>query len=136
MLVGKTSQPKWLAPSSITAEEAAILPATVTSIERGLLGAPLDVILQQLTHLTFFLGVKAGSEDEWTVVLAGYAEDLSEVPGDILAQACKILRQRNEFFPKIKEILDLTGPMIYQRKTDLTRLKKLVQVAQTQGLLS
>lgn len=55
------------------------------------------------------------SEDEKTILLEDYIEDLAEFPASIIAKICKEYRidPKNEFFPKSAKLIDKCKVAIY-----------------------
>lgn len=68
-------------------------------------------------------------ESAWAVHLEDFVEDLSDIPIDLIADACRTWRRQCKFFPSIAEFLALAEPEARKRRHTLDRLRILQHVA-------
>ena len=95
--------------------------------ERALRPAQRDEIILALSKLLAVLRVE--DDDGWKLRFETYAEDLADVPPDILHEALRHWRRTEKFWPTIAELLALTTPPLNERRRVLDRLNRLHALA-------
>lgn len=131
LCVGFTSNGEWVPPASLSEEEIRALPGAIKSLEQSLQPADSDFVRIELTNLAMTVQLEDMPREIWEFRLTALLDDISNVPADIIAQACIQWRRTNPFWPANSKFLSLIGPKLHERKRLLERLKVLENVTKT-----
>ncbi len=118
----------WKLPALSDADKAQLakeLPRHIAAHKAGLAPATAQEAITLLTKLSLHYWQPDRPEAHFKMILADYVSDLSDVPRDILAAAVDAVRRKNQWFPKIPEILAETTPRVRQRRIELDRMVEL-----------
>lgn len=113
-----------------SSEIYALLPSAIKKVEASLYPSTSKEILQLLAQLRLHYASSHMSEQQLTVLLNDYLDDLAVYPKDLIEQACIDYRKSSDctFFPKISQLIKLIEGRWYQRKAKLHKLKRLQAV--------
>lgn len=91
-------------------------------------------IMGLLTKLRLNKPFEKLAEEELSVLLEDYLEDLGEFPADLIAEACRQYRRSNhpdhKFFPRVCQLREITVALFCERKAVLRKLEVLRQRAE------
>lgn len=118
--------PYWFRPEMVPAEIRADAKRALLAYEAALRPATYEQILAELATLVAVLGGKDRSSADWTFVQNVMAEDLGDVPADILHEAVAAWRRTAQFFPKPADLLALIRPMLERRRWERARILRLL----------
>lgn len=102
-------------------------------LNQTLAPAPVGETAALLTRLSAHYWRPELSPAQVRAMIEDYAQDLREVPLDILAECCRRWRidARNKFFPRSGELLALALPLVGDRKRELKGVERaLAQCAE------
>ncbi len=117
----------WWNPQAIPVDLHAALPAVIERWSAAVQPASRELTITYLARLAAHYPSDR-SERQWQVVFEDCADDLSDIPPDILLDAIRAHRRASNFFPKISELLGLVQPQIDRRRWQLERMRKLSQL--------
>jgi hypothetical protein len=129
VIVGMLSGGDWLPPVALSEVEASAIGGALARSAQGLVPARPDVTRALLSRLAMNCRLEAMPEEAWRMHLDDYVADLSDVPEDLIAEACRRWRRREKFWPTISEFLPLVEPELAQRRRTFRRLQVLARVA-------
>jgi hypothetical protein len=113
-------------------EYNALVPA-ITAFESQLEPASGEQLMRILSELRLHKPMANLNENQAVTKLGAYLEDLEELPFCVVKEVCKIYRRSSKpedrFFPEIAQILAIGGPILWEMKKKLERLKKLLDEA-------
>lgn len=94
-------------------------------MKAGLEPATRPQIAAELGRLALVYASSRRTEDEWRMLFDIYAEDLREIPYDILKHACACYRRdpANKFFPAPGQIIEHCEEPLARRRSDLAGLE-------------
>lgn len=115
-------------PVAVTDDQAALAESALREFDHLLIPATQNQIKEQLSSLYVSCKSMKRTDGEMKVLVFNLLEDLSHLPIDILAESCKLWRQKNVFVPTACEILDIATPLLSQRKRERDRLEVLLRV--------
>ncbi len=118
----------WLPPPRLPPQVAAAIPSAIAALEQSLVPAEHNQIIVMLTELAAVLRLEDAAN--WELRFRVYAEDLADVPPDILTDACRQWRRQEKFWPVASELIALTDPPLKRRQAVLDRLLTLQRVAE------
>lgn len=97
----------------------------MATIRRLLLPASRAETVGVLLRLRQHFPEKDRPEGVWQSVIADYANDLADVPLDIIEEAATAHRRTGKWWPKVSELLAFTEPALRERRNMLARAEKL-----------
>jgi hypothetical protein len=93
----------------------------VAVVEAALIPASRAEIVVRLARLARHFRTQR-AEFEWASLYRDYADDLAEMPPDILAEGIAAYRRRGKSWPKVAELLEIMRPALAARRLQLRRL--------------
>lgn len=129
IIVGTMSGGDWLPPVALSEVQASVLKDTLASFAQALEPAHPDVAWALLSRLAMNCRLEEMPDKVWQMHLDDFVSDLSDVPEDLIAEACRCWRRWKRFWPTISEFLALVGPELARRRWTLRRLQVLARVA-------
>jgi hypothetical protein len=131
-MIGKTI--KYNNPIPVIDKSSSIyfeLQSSIKNIENLLIEAHPKQILIEIAKLRlhYYSGKLSAKEEE--SLLDDYVNDLAKYPIDLIRIACVKYRQNanNLFFPKIGQLIELISDPWYDRKWQLTKMQKLLELS-------
>jgi hypothetical protein len=91
----------------------------LNDLTQSLKGAAPMEIGGLLESLSIQFWTQDFGRDEARALARQWAEDFAHVPGDILAEACRIWRRTETWFPKPAELLAVVKPLLDRRRDAL-----------------
>ena len=129
VIVGMLSDGNWVPPVALSEVEASELPDALAKFAQLLEPAQSDAARELLSRLAINCRLEEMPEKMWRIHLDDYVADLSDVPEDLIAEACRRWRRREKFWPTISEFLPLVEPELGWRRRTFRRLEVLTRVA-------
>ena len=129
LIVGMLSCGDWVPPVALSEVEASALPDALAKFAQLLEPAQPDATRALLSRLAMSCRLEDMSEEPWRMHLDDFVADLSDVPEDLIAKACRLRRRREKFWPTISEFLALVEPELGWRRRTFRRLEVLTRVA-------
>lgn len=130
LIVGTVSNGEWLPPVAVSKAEADALDGAMAMVAETLIPARPDTVRALLSGLSMNVRLEEMSEKDWQHHLENYIADLSDIPEDLIAEACRQWRRKKKFWPLISEFLPLVEPGLWCRRRMMKRLKTLKHVAE------
>ncbi len=129
LIVGMLSGGNWIPPVALSEVEASELKGALARFTQALAPARPDAARELLSRLAMSCQLEAMPEEVWRIRLDDYVADLGDVPEDLIAEACRLWRRREKFWPTISEFLALIEPELARRRRTFRRLQVLARVA-------
>lgn len=129
LIVGTVANGDWLPPVAVSGAEADALDGAIAKVAEALVPAHPDTVRTLLAQLAMNVRLEGMSEENWQQHLEDYIADLSDVPEDLIAEACCRWWRKEKFWPLISEFLPLVEPGLSRRRRMMKRLKTLKRVA-------
>ncbi len=122
----------WLPPPRLPPQVAAAIPSAIAALEQSLVPAEHNQIIVMLTELAAVLRLEDAAN--WELRFRVYAEDLADVPPDILTDACRQWRRQEKFWPVASELIALTDPPLKRRQAVLDRMVEYAMINEATSL--
>lgn len=129
LIIGMVSGGDWLPPVALSEVEAAALSGALATAIQVLEPADPVVTRALLSSLAMNCRLEDLPDKIWQMHLNDFVSDLSDVPENVIADACRVWRRRKKFWPVISEFLELVRPELARRRQTLRRLQVLDRVA-------
>ena len=123
------SDGNWVPPVALSEDQASELEGALAKFAQLLEPAQPDAARELLSRLAMNLRLEAMPEKAWRMHLDDFVADLGDVPDDLIAEACRLWRRREKFWPTISEFLALVEPELARRRRTFRRLEVLTRVA-------
>lgn len=125
----RIDRPRWSEMPVVTPEQRAAIPAAIALIEPSLVPATPEQIASSLGTVALALPTgKSMSDREEGGRLELYIKALSDIPADILNDACMEAIKRLKFFPKVAELRELAARELARRKWNKATLEILARL--------
>jgi len=96
------------------------------SLKASLTGATAQTIIAMLTQLMLHYPRPDFTDGQARQVCLDMADDFAEVPGDIMAEACREWRRTEKWFPRPSELLAKARGMVEDRKRALRDVERVL----------
>lgn len=106
-------------------DERAALAAVIPTYEAALVPASREGCRRAIAKLALAYPAAKVSVDEAEARLELYADALSDIPGDVLGDACMALLRTSKFFPSASEIREKCGAFA-RRQWELSKIRALI----------
>ncbi len=116
-------------PVALSEVQGSLLKDTLASFAQALEPAHPDVARAPLPRLAMNCRLEEMPDKVWQMHLDDFVTDLGDVPEDLIAEACRLRRRRDKFWPTISEFLALVEPELARRRRTFRRLQVLARVA-------
>lgn len=120
---------EWYPPVALSDAAKADIGGALAAARQGLAPAERREAATVLGRLAVSSALEDRTEADWAMAMDDMLDDIADVPLDILEEACRAWRRMEKFFPKICELLDLTGWRLAARRRVEQRLAVLERVA-------